>query len=47
MMLLELASLRAVRRWLVDVADVTPDRIVSSAPTVANTASAPDTRSRT
>lgn len=40
LVLLDLTSLRAVRRWLVDVADVTPERILATA------ATPPDTRSR-
>lgn len=44
LVLLELTSLRAVRRWLVDVADVTPERIVAAVPSVPPPS---DTRSRT
>lgn len=43
LVLLELTSLRAVRRWLVDVADVTPEHI---APSVAGAATQPATDNR-
>lgn len=46
LVLLELTSVRAVRRWLVDVADVTPERMVPVLTPVPGS-SPPDTRSRT
>jgi Kef-type K+ transport system membrane component KefB len=43
LVLLELTSLRAIRRWLVDVADVTPEQIVRSPPVLTP----PEPRTRT